>query len=98
MLPIFNTTTSHFDLRKVITMKKLCLALGLFGLASVAAAADPLNGTLWRAIDDKTGKPKAVVKFTEQNNGTLSASIQQVLTLGEENACSKCQGQYKINP
>ena len=76
-------------------MKKLYLALGLFGLASVAAAADPLNGTLWRAIDDKTGKPKAVVKFTEQNNGTLSASIQQVLTPGEENACSKCQGQYK---
>ncbi|WP_298143356.1 DUF2147 domain-containing protein [uncultured Acinetobacter sp.] len=75
-------------------MKKLWVA-GLLGLASMANAADPLNGTVWKTMDEKTNKAKALVKFTEQKNGTLSASIQQVLTPGEENACSKCEGQYK---
>lgn len=76
-------------------MKKLCVALGLFAVAALASAADPLNGTVWKTIDDKTKAAKALVKFTEQKNGTLSATIQQVLTPGEENACSKCEGQYK---
>ena len=76
-------------------MKKIALALGLMALAGLAQAADPLNGTTWKTIDDKTKKAKALVKFTEQKNGTLTASIQQILTPGEENACSKCEGPYK---
>ena len=75
-------------------MKKIVLALGLMSLAALANAADPLNGTTWKTIDDKTKQPKAIVKFTEQKNGTLSASIQSVLTPGEENACKKCEGPY----
>lgn len=72
----------------------MILALGLLGLTALANAADPLNGTTWKTIDDKTKQPKAIVKFTEQKNGTLSASIQNVLTVGEEKACTKCQGPY----
>ena len=68
--------------------------LGLLGLSALANAADPLNGTVWKTIDDETKQPKAIVKFTEQKNGTLSASIQSVLTPGEENACTKCEGPY----
>lgn len=75
-------------------MKKIALALGLLGLTALANAADPLNGTTWKTIDDKTKQPKAIVKFTEQKNGTLTASIQQILTKGEENACTKCEGPY----
>lgn len=75
-------------------MKKIALMLGLLGLSVLANAADPLNGTVWKTIDDKTKQPKAIVKFTEQKNGTLSASIQSVLTPGEENACKKCEGPY----
>ena len=75
-------------------MKKIALALGLLGLTALANAADPLNGSVWKTIDDKTKQPKAIVKFTEQKNGTLSASIQKVLTPGEENACTKCEGPY----
>lgn len=79
-------------------MKKMLLALGLLGTAIAAHAADPLNGTVWRTIDDATKQPKALVVFTEQKNGTLSASIQKVLTPGEENACTKCEGPYKNKP
>ena len=75
-------------------MKKMILALGLLGLTVLANAADPLNGTTWKTIDDKTKQPKAIVKFTEQKNGTLSANIQSVLTAGEEKACTKCEGDY----
>ena len=75
-------------------MKKIALAFGLLGLSALANAADPLNGTVWKTIDDKTKQPKATVRFTEQKNGTLTASIQSILTPGEENACTKCEGPY----
>ena len=76
-------------------MKKIALALGLIGMAAFANAADSLNVTVWKTIDDQTNKPKAVVKFTEQKDGTLTATIQNILTPGEENACTKCEGPYK---
>lgn len=76
-------------------MKKITIALGLLGFMTFANAADQLNGTVWKTIDDKTKEAKALVKFTEQKNGTLSATIQQILTKGEENACTKCEGPYK---
>ncbi|MFT4021804.1 MAG: DUF2147 domain-containing protein [Acinetobacter sp.] len=76
-------------------MKKLLLACSLMGAFISAHAADPLNGTVWKTIDDETKQPKAIVVFNEQKNGTLSASIQKVLTPGEENACTKCEGPYK---
>lgn len=75
-------------------MKKILFALGLLGATALANAADPLNGTVWKTIDDESKQAKALVKFTEQKNGTLSASIIQVLTPGEENSCGKCEGPY----
>ena len=80
--------------REMKKMKKIALALGLLTTAMFANAADPLNGTVWKTIDDKTNQPKAVVKFTEQKNGTLSATIQSIMTPGEENACAQCEGKY----
>lgn len=82
-------------IREIYKMKKIALALGLIATTVFANAADPLNGTVWKTIDDKTKQAKAVVKFTEQSNGTLHASIQSILTPGEENACKKCEGTYK---
>ena len=81
--------------REMKTMKKIALALGLLTTAVFANAADPLNGTTWKTIDDETKQPRAIVKFTENKDGVLSASIQSVLAAGEENACTKCTGQYK---
>ncbi|MDQ8936503.1 DUF2147 domain-containing protein [Acinetobacter rudis] len=76
-------------------MKKIVLALGLFSAAILSHAADPLNGTLWKTIDDETKQPKALVKFTEQKNGTLTATIQTILVASEANACTQCEGPYK---
>ena len=79
-------------------MKKIALAFGMLGLTTFANAADALNGTVWQTIDDETKQPKAIVKFTEQSDGTLSASIQKYLVAGQENACSKCEGTYHNKP
>lgn len=76
-------------------MKKIALALGILATSILAHAADPLNGTVWKTIDDKTGKPKALVKFTEQKDGSLNGTIQAILTPGEENLCEKCEGAYR---
>ena len=75
-------------------MKKLTLALGLLATAVFANAADPLNGTVWNTIDEKTNKAKAFVKFTEQSDGTLHATIQSIVTPGQENSCTNCEGPY----
>lgn len=75
-------------------MKKIALAFGLLGLTTFANAADALNGSVWQTIDDETKQPKAIVKFTEQKDGSLTASIQKYLVAGQEDACSKCEGTY----
>ena len=79
-------------------MKKIALAFGLIGLSTFANAADALNGTVWQTIDDETKQPKAIVKFTEQKNGSLNASIQKYLVAGQENGCAKCEGPYHNKP
>jgi probable addiction module antidote protein len=81
----------HKDITK---MKKIAFAFALFGLTAMANAADTLNGTVWQTIDEETKQPKAIVKFTEQQDGALTAVIQKSLVVGQENACTKCEGPY----
>ena len=67
-------------------------------VSTLALAADPLNGTKWKTIDDKTKQPLSVVQFTETSNGVLSAKIVDVFTPGEAQKCSKCVGKYQNKP
>lgn len=80
-------------------MKKLVglISLGLLA-ATPAFAADSLSGTQWKTIDDTTGKPKAIVEFKEQANGTLSANIKQLLDPKAATVCAKCSGVQKGKP
>lgn len=80
-------------------MKKIALlsVLSVF-IAVPAFAADALHGTQWKTIDDKTGKPKALVEFKEQSNGTLSASIKQLLDPTAATVCDKCTGNQQGKP
>ena len=75
-------------------MKKIAFAFALFGLTTFANAADALNGSVWQTIDEETKQPKAIVKFTEQQDGALTAVIQKSVSVGQENACTKCEGPY----
>ncbi len=75
-------------------IKKIFSVIGLSLVAASAFAADPLHGTKWKTIDDKSKKPLSIVQFTETANGVLSAKIINVLENGEGGKCTKCEGKF----
>ncbi|WP_447500331.1 DUF2147 domain-containing protein [Acinetobacter oleivorans] len=76
-------------------MKKYLFLFLLSSFSVHSFAADRLNGTVWKTIDDETNQPRAIVKFSEDKNGTLSANIEKILVPSEANKCTKCEGAYK---
>lgn len=78
-------------------MKKYVVGVAAALLASVSFAAE-IDGTTWRTTDDETGKPKAIVKFQKQSNGTYSASIQELLDPNAKTVCTECKGNQKNKP
>lgn len=80
-------------------IKKIAFILTATTLvAGQAFAADALHGTKWKTVDDKTGKPKALVEFTKQANGTYIGTIVQSLDPANKNGCAVCTGKYKGKP
>ena len=75
-------------------MRNFLFYLTLLLLPSLVYASDPLAGSIWKTIDDKTNQPSAIVKFSEDKNGRLTATIQKILIKSEEQKCISCQGQY----
>lgn len=56
----------------------------------------PLVGT-WTTIDDKTGKPRAIVRISKSRSGIYSAKILKVLNKQADDVgvCRKCPGKLK---
>lgn len=75
----------------------LAIAAALTSLNILAQDASPVG--LWKTIDDDTGKPKALIRITE-NNGELRGKIEKLfLDIGEKNPkCDKCEGAQKDQP
>ena len=76
-------------------MRVLCLA-ALAALA--AAAADPGIVGRWRTVDDKTGKPRAIVAIWE-HNGQYFGKVEA--NLDPKNArerCDLCKDERKNQP
>lgn len=76
-------------------MKKFFFLLLLGSYSIHSFASDQLNGTVWQTMDDETNQPRALVRFSEDKNGALSATIEKILVASEANQCSKCEGPYK---
>jgi uncharacterized protein (DUF2147 family) len=74
------------------------LASCWLGLASTFAGNDSPVGT-WKTFDDKTGRPKSIVRITEQD-GELSGKVLQVLESpeGPHPLCRPCEGERKDQP
>jgi uncharacterized protein (DUF2147 family) len=72
-------------------------------LCAVAQSAAPLGKPaspigLWETIDDKTGKPTAVVEIFEKD-AKLFGRIEQILTRGDEKSvCTACSDDRKNQP
>ncbi len=81
--------------------KNALIALPIAALISLFVApfcqAEDSPAGLWKSIDDKTGKPKALIRITE-SAGELNGKIEKLfLEEAEEKnpKCDKCTGQNK---
>ena len=73
------------------------LVLCLFVFFCQTSIAQNIFGR-WKTIDDRTGKPKAVVNVYEED-GLMYGKIEAILEEGKEDAiCAKCDGERKDQP
>lgn len=73
------------------------IAIWLLFVATTAFAADPLHNTSWQTFDEKTGKPKSVIRITEKN-GELFGTLTKVYDTGNAKACQSCKGKFAGKP
>ena len=68
----------------------------LFTFAPYVIAASSSAAGLWKTIDDKTGKPRSLIRISE-NNGEFSAVVEKGLLEGDtgEKVCDKCTDERK---
>lgn len=86
-------------------MHKLFKASVLVAALAIAGSATARDGNYtpvgtWKTIDDATGKPKAIVRITE-NNGVLQGKIEKLLRGPDEDQnpkCDKCKDANKDQP
>lgn len=76
------------------------LAFTALAVASTAWAQQASPVGLWKNIDDKSGKPKALIRISE-SNGELSGKIEKLFLEPNEPAnpkCDKCEDARKNQP
>src|SRR5260370_31009648 len=75
--------------------------LPLCAILDAAAIATPNAGThagLWRTVDDRTGKPRGLVRIYQQD-GALYGRIESSFDLAEaKGVCGKCPGEQHNQP
>ena len=89
----------HTIFKASITASIMVAALAIAGSATARDGNHTPVGT-WKTIDDATGKPKAIVRITE-NNGVLQGKIEKLLRGPEEDQnpkCDKCKDANKDQP
>src|SRR5207302_4018851 len=76
----------------------ICAAFFCLDFASTFAGDDSPVGT-WKTFDDKTGRPKSIVRISQQD-GELSGKVLQVLesSEGPHPLCRPCEGERKDQP
>ncbi len=85
------------------TRRHSLLAFAFLGMAGLTLQASDSSAGLtpvgrWRTVDDKTGKPRSIVKIWEEN-GQLFGLVEQ--SLNPERAgrrCDKCTDERKDQP
>jgi uncharacterized protein (DUF2147 family) len=78
-------------------MRHFMMATALLAVSFGSFANSALDGTVWQTIDDTTGKPRAVVEFSE-SNGALSATVKALLDKKAKTVCDSCSGNLKNKP
>lgn len=74
------------------------LAAACFVAGLAWAQASPVG--LWRTVDEETGKPKALVRISE-DNGVYNGRIEKLFRTPDQEqnpVCDKCEGARKDQP
>ncbi|HJV84819.1 MAG TPA: DUF2147 domain-containing protein [Noviherbaspirillum sp.] len=83
-------------IRRLVTFSLAAATLA----ASGAWAQEASAVGVWKTIDDETGKPKSLVRISE-NNGELRGKIEKLFRDASEDQnpkCDKCEGALKDQP
>jgi uncharacterized protein (DUF2147 family) len=77
-----------------MTLLNKIIGLSLLFFSTITIAASPAG--LWKSIDDKTGKPRSLVRITE-TDGIYSGVVEKGLLPGDtgEKVCDKCTDERK---
>jgi len=81
-------------------LTKAGLAATLFALSAAALAQNASPVGTWQAINEKTGKPKALVRITE-DGGVLNGKIEKLYRPADQDQnpkCVKCSDARKDQP
>ena len=76
----------------------LWIVLSLMATAVYADAGSPAG--LWRTVDDKTGKERALIRIVE-NNGVYEGRVEKIFPQPDDDPqhlCRKCEGARKDQP
>lgn len=87
-----------FERHQVVRLTCLAIAL-MWGAAAHLSFADELTPVgLWKTVDDKTGKPKGLVRIYEEK-GRLFGKVEKSLDPANvKEKCEKCPGDRKDKP
>lgn len=80
-------------------MKAGLLAM-MFAMPAAAMAQSTSAAGVWKTIDDETGKPKSLVRITEEN-GVLTGKIDKLFRPADQDQnpkCTACEGARKDQP
>ncbi|MES2758643.1 MAG: DUF2147 domain-containing protein [Pseudomonadota bacterium] len=83
-------------------MRKLIHASLIAAVLAIpsAWAQDASPAGMWKSIDDETGKPKAMIRITD-NQGQLEGRIEKLFRPADQEQnpkCDKCEGARKDQP
>jgi len=76
------------------------IAAAVLALPSAALAQNASPAGAWKNIDDKTGKPKALIRISEEN-GVLTGKIEKLYRPADQDQnpkCVKCSDARKDQP
>jgi uncharacterized protein (DUF2147 family) len=71
---------------------------GVIAATALVAAAQPTPAGLWKTLDDKTGRPRGVVRVYEQNGEFLGRVVDAVEPKERREICDRCTGERKDKP
>lgn len=87
-------------MQQLIRVTRAGIVLALAAMFNTAWAQEASPVGLWKNIDDKSGKPRSLIRITE-SNGVLSGKIEKIFKEPGEDEnpkCDKCEGERKDKP